>query len=585
MKTNISCSLLALWLALGTQPGMAADAAAGPADYLKARPEVVEAWKDMRFGMFVCWGPVSLTGLEIGWSRANRPGQPQGGNGPTPIDVYDNLYKKWKPEKFVARQWVRLAQDAGAKYMIFLVKHHDGFCLYDTKLSDHKITGPASAWKHDVMKDIAAACHEAGLKLIIYYSQPDWHHADYKTANHARYNRYFHGQVRELLSGYGRIDGLWFDLGGTAKEWETEKLFKMARSIQPWLIINDRVGLPGDFGTPENQVGHFDTSRPWETNATLGHQWSWKPHDTIRPLRECLQMLVVCACGDGNFALNTGPMPDGQIEPQQAERFREIGQWLNKYGESFYGTRGGPLRSPDERNRGQQEYYGNFSLAGGRYWGGSTHKGNAVYLHILRWPTDTIQLPVIGKKVVAHSVLTGGQAEVKQSEEGITVSVPAAQRAAVDTIVKLELDGPAADIKPTVWRPRSGSLAYHRKAVASNVYQNQAEFSPDKAFDDDPYTRWGCDWGTKSAWLEVDLGKLETIGRAHVSEPYDRVKKFELQHFNNGQWQTLASGSTIGESLDLTFPQIAARRVRLNLLKCTEGPSIWEFQLFPPSRK
>ena len=184
MKTatlGLLCSLV---------PGLCGAGDAGW-DMLNAKPEAVEAWKDMRFGMFVCWGPVSLTGLEIGWSRANRPGQPQGGNGPTPIAVYDNLYKKWKPDKFDARQWVKVAREMGAKYMIFLVKHHDGFCLYDTKLTDYKITGPESAWKHDVMKDVADACHEAGLKLIIYYSQPDWHHPDYKTANHARYNAVF----------------------------------------------------------------------------------------------------------------------------------------------------------------------------------------------------------------------------------------------------------------------------------------------------------------------------------------------------------------------------------------------------------
>ena len=172
--------------------------------------------------------------------------------------------------QFDARAWVKVAQDMGAQYMIFLVKHHDGFCLYDTKLTDYRITGPESAWKHDVMKDVADACHEAGLKLILYYSQPDWHHPDYRTENHARYVEYFHGQIRELLTNYGRIDGLWFDLGGTPEEWQTEKLFKMARSIQPWLIINNRVGLPGDFDTPENQVGYFQNQRPWETCYTLG---------------------------------------------------------------------------------------------------------------------------------------------------------------------------------------------------------------------------------------------------------------------------------------------------------------------------
>ena len=267
--------------------------------------------------------------------------------------------------------------------MIFLVKHHDGFCLYDTKLTDYRITGPESGWKHDVMKDVADACHEAGLKLILYYSQPDWHHPDYRTDNHARYVEYFHGQIRELLTNYGRIDGLWFDLGGTPEEWQSEKLFKMARSIQPWLIINNRVGLPGDFDTPENQVGYFQNQRPWETCYTLGHQWSWKPDDDLCTFEECIHVLVSCVTGDGNLALNTGPMPNGEIEPRQVAVFREIGRWLNRYGESVYGTRGGPFLAPNARLRTSKQYYEKFQLAGGGWWGGSTRKGNAIYLHIL----------------------------------------------------------------------------------------------------------------------------------------------------------------------------------------------------------
>ena len=541
-------------------------------DGLRARPEAVEQWKDMRFGLFVCWGPVSLTGKEIGWSRGapsggRRPGM-LGGRGPTPAAVYDGLYEKWKPDKFDARRWVQLAKDAGMKYVIFLVKHHDGFCLYDTRLTDYRSTAAASAWKVDVMKAVADACHQAGLKLMIYYSQPDWHHGDYLTKSHGRYVKYLHGQVRELLTNYGKIDGLWFDnLRGvsaeTARLWDAEGLFRMARRIQPHLVINNRCGLPGDYDTPEQQIGRFQTRRPWESCITLGTQWSWKPNDRIKSLKECIGILVRCAAGDGNLALNTNPMPDGRIEPRQAERFRQIGRWMEKHGRSIYRTRGGPFVVP------------------GRL-GGSTHKGKTIYLHVLRWPGDTIALPPIPRKVVSHSVLTGGTASVEQTDEGIAVSVPARHRDELDTIVALELDGPAAGIEP---RPlRSGSLAAGRKATASNVYRNSPQFSPDKAFDDDPATRWGCDWGTKSAWLAVDLGKPMTFDRASLSEPYGRVRKFELQAGRGDQWKTFHKGKTIGEDLSVTFPPVTARRVRLRLVETTEGPSIWEFQLFAPKR-
>ena len=448
MKTlSLTTKMVVLLLALPV-------AAAEPGKpYLKARPEVVEAWKDMRYGMFLCWGPVSLTSKEIGWSRGapqwgRRPGV-RGGKGPTPAGVYDDLYKKWKPDKFDAEHWVRIAKQGGMKYMIFLVKHHDGFCLYDTKLTDYKSTGPESAWKVDVMKHVADACHKHGLKLMIYYSQPDWHHPDYLGQHHDRYIEYLHGQVRELLTNYGHVDGLWFDnLRGhghnaeAAKLWDAENLFKMARSLQPHLIINDRCGLDADYTTPEQHVGQFKPDRPWESCITLGTQWSWKSDDHLKPFTEAVKMLVACAIGDGNLALNTNPLPDGRIEPRQAESFKNIGKWMKQYGESIYGTRGGPFFAPDMNKRQFNSALHQFNLPGGRWWGGSTHKNNTIYLHILRWPGDSIVLPGIDRKIVSHSVLTGGKATVRQTTAGIEVSVPPQQRDPLDTIVKIEFDKP-----------------------------------------------------------------------------------------------------------------------------------------------
>lgn len=561
VKTNclvISC-LLALGL-LSLRGSGAAEPKTLERPWLQAQPEMMKWWTEARVGMFVCWGPVALTGQEIGWSRGKAwPHQKEGGGGPTPVEVYDNLYKKWRPEHFDARQWVKLAQDAGMKYMIFLVRHHDGYSLYGTKLSEYKSTSPEAAWQHDVMADIAAACHEAGLKLFIYYSQPDWHHPDYRTPNHGRYLQYLHGQVRELLTGYGRIDGLWFDgLGGSVKDWGAENLFKMARRIQPWLVINNRCGLPGDFDTPEQFIGRFQIDRPWESCITLGTQWSWKPDDKIKSLKECIDTLVLCAGRDGNLALNTNPMPDGRIEPRQAERYREIGKWLARYGESIYGTRGGP-------------FHGGSSCA-------TTRKGNTIYVHVLKRTQEPLRLPPMDKKVVSHRVLTGGTAQVRQAAEAVEISLPPDGRQEPDTIVALELNGPAAEVKPHPFFSRS--LAFGKKAKASNVFQNSPAYSPDKALDDDDSTRWGCDWGTHSAWLEVDLGQEQTFAKAYISEPYGRVRKFELQVREDGNWRTFYRGTTIGEGFSATFPPVTGRHVKLNLLETSEGPSIWEFQLF-----
>ncbi len=530
--------------------------------YLKARPEEMVRWQDMKFGMFVCWGPVTLTGREIGWSRGGeRRGRK--GTGKTPVAGYDALYKKWVPEKFDARAWVRVATDAGAKYMIFLVKHHDGFCLYDTKLTEYKSTSPEAAWRHDVMADVAAACHEAGLKLFVYYSQPDWHHPDYRTDNHRRYIRYLHGQIRELLTGYGRIDGLWFDgLGGKAADWDAEALFRMARGIQPHLIINDRCGLPGDFDTPEQLVGRFRAGRPWESCFTLGTQWSWKPNDRIKSLKECIHILVRCAGSGGNLALNTNPMPDGRVEPRQADRFREIGRWLKEHGDSIYGTRPGPFLP-------------------GR-WGASTHKGRTIYLHVLGWDDGPLLLPPIPRRIASGTLLTGGNVGVKQDGEGVAITVAPERRHPIDTVIALRLDGPAGDIPPVVFR--SASVATRKKVTASSVWPSPG-YEPDRAVDNDATTRWGAGENTRSGWLAVDLGAPTTIDGVKILEAFGRTRRFEVQIKDGDEWRSCLRGTKIGAGYSKRFAPVTARYVRLNILEATDVPTIREFQVFPAHRQ
>ncbi len=549
-------------------------------DLLHARPEAIEAWKDMRFGMFICWGPVSLTGREIGWSRG----------APTPIEEYDALYKKWNPDRFDAWAWIRLVKESGARYVVFLLKHHDGFCLWNTRQTDYNsMNGP---FHRDVAKEIAAACREEGIGFFPYYSTCDWHHTDFPltspggkverpVSNLDRYTEYLEAQVRELITGYGPLTGIWFDVPQRFDRARGERVVRFVRSLQPDILVNNRTGAPGDFDTPEQRVGRRQFDRPWESCITLGTQWSWKPDDTLKPYTDAIRILVVCAAGDGNLALNTNPMPDGQIEPRQAESFRKIGQWLARYGESIYGTRGGPFVAPDSGRRHSAAHGDPFALAEGDWWGGSTRKDNLIYLHILRWPNEKISLPAIEAKIVRHSVLTEGEATVEQTNGGIEVHVAAADRDPIDTIVKLEIDGPASEIpillsKSTV----PVSLATGQKASASNWFRNSASYAPSMAVDGDLDTRWGCDWGTHACWLEVDLGAPKTFSEAWISEPYGRVEEFELQVWRDAGWSTFHRGTTIGEDCTVQFAPVTGQRVRLDLKKASEGPSIWEFQLF-----
>jgi alpha-L-fucosidase len=427
---TISANILLLfWLTASIVPPVFAQKSSQQS-YLYASSKDMQWWKAARFGMFIHWGPVSLKGTEIGWSRGGER-RGMNGTGEIPVEVYDNLYKEFNPVKFDADAWVKTAKDAGMKYIVFTTKHHDGFSMFDSGLADYKITN--SPFKRDVVKELADACHRERIRLGFYYSPVDWHHPDYRTENHARYIQYLHGQLHELCSRYGQVDILWFDglqinpmtgSGGEAvydpawaKDWDSENLFREIRTLQPHVIINNRCGLKGDFDTPEQHVGFFQTSRPWESCITICRQWAWKPNDTMKSLRECIRTLVMCAGGDGNLLLNVGPMPTGEIEPRQAVRLKEMGAWLKKYGRAIYRTRGGPF-PPAE-------------------WGVSTRRGATAYIHILNWESDTILLPPLSCKLVSHTVLTGGKAIVKKTAGGIEISVPKEDRNDIDTIVEL----------------------------------------------------------------------------------------------------------------------------------------------------
>ena len=391
-------------------------------------------WREARFGMFIHWGPVSLKGTEIGWSRGGER-RGTGGTGEIPVDVYDNLYKEFNPVQFNAREWVQIAKNSGMKYMVFTSRHHDGFSMFDSAVSDYKITN--SPFKRDVVRELADACHEAGLKVGWYYSPPDWHHPDYRTENHAKYVEYLHAQVRELCTNYGKIDIFWFDgLGGKPEDWDAERLVKMIRELQPGIVINDRAGLPEDHATPEQKVGAFNRNRPWETCMTICNQWAWKPNDPMKSLDKCIDVLVRTAGGDGNLLFNVGPMPDGRIEPRQVDRLAEMGAWLKQYGDTIYGTRGGPYTPAS--------------------WGASTCKGSRIYIHVLDWSKTEdgkVVLPALGRKITGHTVLTGGEADVKQRDDGVTIRVRKSARQDPDTVIALDLDGPVEELAPVGVKP------------------------------------------------------------------------------------------------------------------------------------
>ncbi|HOV74261.1 MAG TPA: alpha-L-fucosidase [Candidatus Hydrogenedentes bacterium] len=553
-----------MWLGLILMTAFAAMALNGGAVAEDRQPDRMQWWREARFGLFIHWGPVSLKGTEIGWSRGGERRGTGGAPGQIPVEVYDNLYKEFNPVEFNAREWVEIAKQAGMKYLVFTTRHHDGFSMFDTALSDYKITN--SPFKRDVVAELAQACHEAGLRLGFYYSPPDWHHPDYRTENHARFLEYLHGQVRELCTNYGRLDIFWFDgLGGTVKDWDSEKLVAMIRRLQPDIIVNNRAGLPEDHDTPEQTVGTFQRSRPWETCMTIGDQWAWKPNDRVKSLKQCLDVLVRCAGGDGNLLFNVGPMPDGRIEGRMVSRLAEMGAWLKQYGETIYGTRGGPFKPG--------------------MWGASTCKGDKVYVHILDWKAvdSSWRLPKIDARIKEASMLTGGNVKVRRTPKGIRLDIPETARQDLDTIVVLTLDRPAFDVPPVAAvDPKSKAIG----PSASNVFQNMPEYAAAMAFDDDPGSRWATDGGTHKAWLAVRLKKPATFAGVHIREACgSRVQSFAIEYMKNGTWISCYQGKTIGEDFRAAFAPVKAREFRLNILKATEGPTLFDFRLLPQEKR
>ena len=553
----LETSMLAL-AALVTSTAVAL--AAQPAEpWMKPDPAALQRWQAMRFGMFIHWGPVSLTAKEISWSR---------GGGGTPIEKYDSLYKEFNPTRFNADEWVSIAKAAGMKYIVLTTKHHDGFCLFDTKLTDYNIMN--TPFKRDVTKELSDACKKQGIAFGAYYSVTDWHHPDFpltspggsvkrETSDIDAYNKYLLGQIKELITNDGPLITIWNDVPQEFSG-RGRNTIKLARTLQPDILLNDRTGDGGDYSTPEQHVGGFNLDRPWESCMTISAhgQWAWGgDKDGVKPLAAIVRMMVSCAGGDGNMLLNVGPEPTGVINTEQAARLKEMGAWMDKNGESIYGTRGGPWK-PSKAVL-------------------STRKENVVYVHLMAWDGDSITLPALGKTIKASSLLSGGPVKVDQpdKDKDIVITVAPADRQPIDTIVKLELDGPAMEIAPISQKPASGI-----KATASTIFSS--EYSADMAVDDDPDTRWATPAGTKQAWLELRYPAPKTVNSVRIQEVYDRVQKFELQYKDGEEWKMLFTGTTMGGNFEKKFDTVTAQEFRLNIQDATEGPTISEIEFQGP---
>lgn len=423
-------------------------AAAQQSDYVPT-PENLKArewFQDAKFGLFIHWGVYSTLG-DGEWVMHNRKIR---------IQEYEKLPEFFNPTAFDAAEWVALAKAAGMKYITITSKHHDGFAMFDSKVSDYDIVD-RTPYKKDVLKALADECHRQGVKLFFYHSELDWHHPDFYPRGgtghdagrpeHGDFNKYLDyqdAQLKELLTNYGEIAGIWFDghWDRPDADWKLDRTYKLIHSLQPQALVGNNHHLlpfPGeDFQMWErdlpgaNTAGFSQGSKvgklPLETCDTMNGSWGFSLFDhNYKSTRELVHYLVRAAGMNANLLLNVGPMPNGKIQPEFVERLKEMGKWMDKYGESIYGTRGGPV-APQP-------------------WGVTTQKGNRIYVHVidpgkLQGNEKSLELtiPTQPKALRSASLLADKtQIESSQTSQGLTLRIPKSAIQEIDTVSVIEL--------------------------------------------------------------------------------------------------------------------------------------------------
>ena len=391
----------------------------------RTRKQRMQWWHDAHFGMFVHWGLYSILGRHEWAMNRER----------IPVAEYEKLTKRFHPKPRPAREWARLAKAAGMKYMVMTTKHHEGFCLWDTKMTDYNAVarGPG----RDLVREYVEACREFGLKIGFYYSLMDWHHPDgARCAKDKKARRRFldftQGCVRELMSSYGKIDILWYDVAWplkTAAGWESLKMNRMARELQPHILINNRSYLPEDFCTPEERIKPTEKGRAWEACMTFNRAWGYQPTppEDWHSVRSVLNLLRECVGNNGNLLLNIGPKADGSVPPEAVERLTAVGKWLKKNGEAVYGE--------TDRIEGRFEW-----LATGQW----TLRGKTAYLWCRRWAGKELVLGGVKGKLRKVSLLPGRKSIpfVQEKNRVILRGLPKSNpdKIALISVFRLEFD-------------------------------------------------------------------------------------------------------------------------------------------------
>ncbi len=421
--------------------------------------DFMQWWRDARFGMFIHWG---LYAIPAGvWKGRLIPGIGEWimFRAQIPVEEYEGLTKQFYPIKFDAAEWVKVAKDAGMKYLTLTSKHHDGFALFKSPCSSYNIVD-ATPYGKDPIADLAVECRKAGIKLCFYYSQSqDWHEPnglgntwDFKPDEEKDFQKYLDGkvkpQLKELLTQYGPVGMIWFDTPKSITTEQSLELKKYVKSIQPDCIVSGRIGNElGDYGSlGDNEHPAGPAKGDWETPCTLNDTWGYKSYDdNWKDVDELLELLVNCASKGVNYLLNVGPTQEGVIPEESVERLKAVGDWLQINGEAVYGTQAGPYP---------------YDIEGVRM----TRKGHTLYLMFKQWPNENFSLLGLKNTVLGARLLSDGRADIGVEQtmtegcELLTLSPPVINSDELFPVFALDLDG-AAQVDERIWQQLDGSIA------------------------------------------------------------------------------------------------------------------------------
>jgi len=548
--------------------------------------------RDGKFGVFLHFNPAVNCGGEVSWIMK----QDMGDMPRVSPEVYNKLPEIFNPKKFDAKEWVKLFEEAGFRYSVIVPKHHDGYVMWNTKVPGKNVM--QTPFGRDYIKEIAEAFHGSKVRFGLYYSILDWSNKKYSGAPGADLTAYknevFKPHMKELLSNYGDVACIWFDghWDGSWKHKDAKEMYAYIRQLQPKTLMGNRIDEKasnskecawtgsfwhgpdpvGDYQAREMNVGEFYMDKAWDNcynlRANPCGSWSWikdKYNWPVRSRNDVLGKLIDCIGRDGGLLLGVGPREDGTIDKEDAFALRNIGLWLEEYGEAVYGTRGGPwMPGP---------------------WGVSTRKENKVYVFVKKMNNGQVTLPALQAKVLFARMLQGAPIKCEQKDGYLNLSIPRGRRNIEPAaIVELTIDRNALEL-PAILSSTISSLAVGKPVTVSSVWtgRDKTDLKPAFITDGNVKTLWAAEESSREATATVDLGKIHSINKISFSDaPYRRTRDYLIQVFVGNSWKTVGEGTETNFSgtAEVELDGIEASKVRVIIRKASDTPVISEIQVF-----